>query len=146
MHNPGPSDVSFYLELYADLESAGNDWTLQTSSGDALFDSTDQFAVFAADATRVVALVTAGAAGPQRPDDVYGEVSTSWGWSYSAWSALQVPAGESAIVMQFVVVREPGETTAAEQQAAALATLTDPEALFGLSAAERASIVNFEVP
>ena len=146
VHNPGPSDVSFYLELYADLESAGNDWTLATSSGDALFEADDQYAVFSADGTRVVALVTAGAAGSQRPDDAYAEASTIWGYAYTAWSALQVPAGGSVIVMQFVVVRESGEATAAEQQAAALADLTDPEALLGLSAAERALIVNFEVP
>ena len=143
---PARATRSFYL-VYADLESAGNDWTLATSSGDALFEADDQYAVFSADGTlEIVALVTAGAAGSQRPDDAYAEASTIWGYAYTAWSALQVPVGGSVIVMQFVVVRESGEATAAEQQAAALADLTDPEALLGLSAAERALIVNFEVP
>ena len=64
--------------------------------------------------------------------------------SYS-WQAT-VPAGGIAIFMHFAVQRDPADLLGAEAQAIALVNLTDPNALAGLSAAERAAIRNFIVP
>lgn len=57
-----------------------------------------------------------------------------------------VPAGGAAIVMHFAVQRAPGDQAGATTQAEALVNLTDPAALAGLTAAERAAIVNFVLP
>jgi hypothetical protein len=147
LHNPGADPVTIFLDLSLRLKSSGSPWEQVTSSGDWNLDAGDQFAVFLSESTRVVALVSSGATGSQRPPLVGAAtidvVTTD---VYSAWETLDVPAGDSVIVMQFVAVREPGELDAAFQQAAALADLSDPEALDGLSQAERALIVNFEVP
>ncbi len=59
---------------------------------------------------------------------------------------LTVPPGETRIVLHFVAQRDAGESAAAQVQADALSGLTDPDALAGLSAAERAAVVNFDVP
>jgi hypothetical protein len=48
--------------------------------------------------------------------------------------------------MQFLVSRPAGGEAAAEAQAAALMNLTDPDALLGLTAAEKAALYNFVVP
>ena len=66
------------------------------------------------------------------------------GVSYS-WHAT-VPAGGTVIFMHFAVQREPADFTGAANVATGLVNLTDPNALAGLSAAERAAIRNFVVP
>ena len=64
---------------------------------------------------------------------------------YYSWHAT-IPAGGTAIFMHFAVQREPTDLIGAETQAIGLVNLTDPNALAGLSAAERAAIRNFIVP
>jgi hypothetical protein len=59
---------------------------------------------------------------------------------------VTVPDGETRILMHFVVQRSSGDLTGAEAQAQSLATLTDPNMFVGLTAAERAQVVNFRVP
>ena len=61
---------------------------------------------------------------------------------------VTVPAGGTAIIMHFAVQREPGAAgqAAAASQADALATLSDPLALSGMTAEERSQVVNFNVP
>jgi hypothetical protein len=59
---------------------------------------------------------------------------------------VTVPAGGSVTLMHFAVQRAPGDSNSADSQARALATLTDPNALVGISAQDRATIVNFNVP
>jgi hypothetical protein len=61
------------------------------------------------------------------------------------WS-VTVPPGATVILMHFAVQRAPGDAAGAEAQAQALAGLTDPSALAGLSAEERAEVANFAVP
>ncbi len=59
---------------------------------------------------------------------------------------VTVPAGGSAIVMHFAVQREPADAAGAHAQAVALATLSEPNALAGMSLEERAQVFNFSVP
>jgi hypothetical protein len=57
---------------------------------------------------------------------------------------VTVPAGQTAILMHFAVQSETPE--AAQAGAAALALLTHPGALAGLSRDEKAQVVNFRIP
>ncbi len=59
---------------------------------------------------------------------------------------VTVPAGQSAIVMHFAVQREAADAAGARAQAEALASLTDPDAVVGMSAEERSHVLNFNVP
>jgi hypothetical protein len=61
------------------------------------------------------------------------------------WTQLRVPAGGTVRLMQFLVTVPDGPTSVEDARALAqsLADLTEPTALFGLSAAERATILNF---
>ena len=59
---------------------------------------------------------------------------------------VTVPDGETRILMHFVVQRLAGDQAGAEAQALSLVNLTDPNMFFGLSASERAQVLNFRVP
>jgi hypothetical protein len=61
------------------------------------------------------------------------------------WQVM-VPANGSVALMHFVLQRDPSDPTVASTAAEGLAALTDPNALVGLTAAEKALIVNFVVP
>ena len=59
---------------------------------------------------------------------------------------VTVPAGATRAVLRFVSQHAVGASDAAAAQAEALSSLSDPQALTGLTAAERSWIVNFVVP
>lgn len=59
---------------------------------------------------------------------------------------LTVPPGQTVSILQFIVQRDRLDTTGAIAQAQSLVSLTDPEALTGLSAADRAQVYNFNIP
>jgi hypothetical protein len=63
-----------------------------------------------------------------------------YGWS------VTVPAGETVVLMHFAVQRDALDAAGAQSQAEVLVNLTEPNALVGMSAAERAAVVNFLVP
>ena len=67
------------------------------------------------------------------------------GTSYYKWR-LVVPGGQAVSLLHFSAQRSQNDTAAAEAQAQALASLTDPNALAGLTAAELLRIVNFKIP
>jgi hypothetical protein len=54
-----------------------------------------------------------------------------------------VQPGQTVELMHFAVQRDPDDIGAAQSQAAALVNLSDPRALSGMTAAERARVVNF---
>ena len=58
------------------------------------------------------------------------------------WTVTVPPNGKVAL-MHFSVLRQPNNTAGAQSQAVSLVELTDPEALAGLTAAEKAAIKNF---
>ena len=49
-------------------------------------------------------------------------------------------------MMHFAIQRAPLDTAGAQSQAVALVNLSDPSALAGMSADEKAQVVNFNVP
>jgi len=62
------------------------------------------------------------------------------------WDNVTIPAGQTAILMHFAVQRPPSDLTGTKSQAASLVNLTDPNALVGMSAAEKAAVANFVIP
>jgi len=66
------------------------------------------------------------------------------GTSYYRWT-VTIPAGGSVTLMHFAVQRDPADIAGAEAQAQALVNLTDPNALAGMTPAEKALVVNFKV-
>lgn len=59
---------------------------------------------------------------------------------------ITVPANQTVILMHFLVQRAPGDIAGATSQAQALVNLTDPNALAGMTAQEKAEVINFNVP
>ena len=59
---------------------------------------------------------------------------------------VTIPAGGSVTLMHFVVQRDASTPLAADAEAHALATLTDPDALANMTPAEKALVVNFQIP
>jgi hypothetical protein len=71
---------------------------------------------------------------------VTGEETIFYRWN------VTVPAGQTVILMHFAVQRGNGDTAAARAQAEALVDLSDPNALAGMTAQEKAQVVNFVIP
>jgi hypothetical protein len=66
------------------------------------------------------------------------------GTSYYRWT-VTIPAGESVTLMHFAVQRDPTDTAGAEAQAQALVNLSDANALLGMTAQDKARVVNFKI-
>lgn len=154
--NPTNAALSVPYGVYQSLPAAGGTqsttWELAaTSNGDVEFTASDIYAVLSnseADRPALAYVLRGAGAVPQPYDGFTWYAPPNWTyreWS-SQWSALLVPPQSTVMVLQFVVQRPPGDTAAAETQAQALADLSDPEALAGLTPEEKASIVNFVVP
>lgn len=62
------------------------------------------------------------------------------------WNNVTIAPGQTVIFMHFAVQHDPNDNPGLEAQAAALANLTDPNALFGMTDAEKAAVVNFSIP
>lgn len=62
------------------------------------------------------------------------------------WDNISIPAGQTAILMHFAVQRPPSDLAGTKSQATGLVNLTDPNALSGMSAAEKAAVANFIIP
>ncbi|HEY2359977.1 MAG TPA: carboxypeptidase regulatory-like domain-containing protein, partial [Candidatus Angelobacter sp.] len=62
------------------------------------------------------------------------------------WDNISISAGQTVILMHFGVQRPPSDLVGTKSQAAALVNLTDPNAISGMSAAEKAAVANFVIP
>jgi hypothetical protein len=67
------------------------------------------------------------------------------GTSYYRWTVTIAP-GQSMTFMHFAFARDPNDLAGADTQGRALADLSDPNALIGMTADERARVVNFKLP
>jgi hypothetical protein len=127
------------------------DWSLgTTSSGDAVFDTADFFVTFtsADPGAPELAWVTAGP-GPIAATRTYADAFAGSGYFGTFGEddgQITLLPGQKAILMRFLVQRRHGQLAALQEQAEALMELTDPEALLGLTEAERALVKNFVVP
>ena len=66
------------------------------------------------------------------------------GPTFYQWT-VTIPAGESVTLMHFALQRRPTNVAGAEAQAQALVNLTDPNVLAGMTAEEKARVVNFKL-
>jgi hypothetical protein len=64
---------------------------------------------------------------------------------YYHWQNAMLPSGRTMCFMHFAIQREPYNEVGARIQAEALANLTDPNALIGMSPEEKACVVNFNI-
>jgi hypothetical protein len=64
---------------------------------------------------------------------------------YYEWN-LTIQPGQSISLMHFAIQRDTTNLAGAQTQAQGLAALTDPNAVFGMTAAEKAQVVNFRIP
>jgi hypothetical protein len=71
---------------------------------------------------------------------VTGDDNISYAWT------VTIPAGQTRSLMHFAVQRDPTDGAGAGAQAEALVSLSDPDALSGMIAEERAAVLNFNVP
>ena len=131
---------AFDLEITVTHDGVVRAENLQTSSGDSALDLSDRYLAGELDTGVGLAVVYAGAGTVRRPD-----ASATDGTSYGlTWRKLVVPAGGRIALLSFAVQAD--TRAAALTEAGALLDLTDPDATSGLSAAEKANIVNFIVP
>ncbi|MGH9721191.1 MAG: hypothetical protein ACRD8O_13330, partial [Bryobacteraceae bacterium] len=63
---------------------------------------------------------------------------------YYQWSVTVQP-GQTVILMHFAIQRDIGDLDGARAQAEALVNLSDPDALVGMTATEKAQVVNFRI-
>jgi len=155
LSNPTAASITVAYGLSQYLGSHVGDWSVvDTSSGDTAFGQDDDYAVLLHSEPSLpqLALVTSGPGAPGRHDgfvwntDDRGELYREIFYD-STWTSLTVPPGETVILMQFLAQRaNDGDPAPVITQARALADLTDPDALAGLTPEERAAIVNFLVP
>jgi hypothetical protein len=137
--------LNYYVEQAH--RSASGPWTIDTtSSGDADLDTGDGYITMSSGDPRspAMAWVIAGAGPRATRHETLTSTSGEWTWFWDD-GQLTVPAHGKAILMRFAVQRPAGDLQAARDQALALMTLTDPEALTGMTPADRAAIVNFAV-
>jgi hypothetical protein len=136
--------IPYELYVPAEVRSADGQapWAAtESSSGDAVFDQADEWGAYAASGEPEVALVTSGAGGAHPTVEAWDEGTPYPGWSFRY--AGTVPPRQKRLVLRFFVIRPGGGANAL---AAALANLTDPEALIGLTPDDRAAIANFVAP
>lgn len=145
IQNPGTADVTVapYVDGYLEYPNNGswsyvidpvagaNSYVVQQAASDQYMPQ--------------VAMVMQGVNSPETPLPVTVVTSDAtvdnahWSWP------VTVPAGSTACIMHYVITTPPSDTNI-EAKAKALRDLTDPYALTGLSAADRACIKNFIVP
>jgi hypothetical protein len=151
IRNPTTAAVTVTYDLEQYLSMGSGTWLVDsTSSGDTTFGAEDQYAVVTHDDDLDLPAIAFVLGGPQASVP-HGELQWNTDapneqWYRSTWPALTLQPGQTVILMQFLVQKPGGAAAEALGQAQALASLTDPDALAGLSPQERAAIVNFLIP
>ena len=135
LENPHAFDVEATVTLDGSLAIE----SVFTSSGDESLDWSDRFVSGGLDGVGV-AFVYGGAGNVRLPD----RPATDGARYAVTWRQLDVPAGERRILVTYLV-KAPSASSAAGI-AEALQNATQPEASFGLDPAEKADVVNFNVP
>jgi hypothetical protein len=131
------------------IDETSGDWTVvSTSSGDPEVAAEDDHASFTTsdESAPEVALVFKNPEAPTPSEISDWAVSEGYGQLTTTWPALTLAPGQTVILMRYVVKRPHGETADLEAQVQSLVDLTDPEALAGMTAEERAAVINFNIP
>lgn len=124
--NTGTAPITFAVRLDSHIRSVPTPTQIDRANGTSV--SGDR-----------VAFVFGGSGGTRQPDTVTAE-----GLDVQARWAVTLAPGQTIGLMHFVV--QTPSTDATNAQTGALVFLTDPNALAGLTPAQRGSIVNFSIP
>src|SRR5262249_434626 len=62
------------------------------------------------------------------------------------WDNVTIPPGQTVFFMHFAVQRDPVDFQGTRAQGGSLSDLSDPNALTGMTAAEKAAVLNFTIP
>jgi hypothetical protein len=141
IQNPGTSAVTISVTISGNLGSDNNTRVVvapaQTSFTYAV---TDQNGICC---DPLLAHVFAGASSTLVPTVQFVQTNDE---VFYRWDNVSIPAGQTAILMHFAVQRPSSDLAGTKSQATSLVNLTDPNALSGMSAAEKAAVANFVIP
>jgi large repetitive protein len=139
--NPSATPATVTFNINGVLDSGGQSRLLVAPSANA-----NRYAVTGTDGGccfPVTAHVFAGAGGSVSANTpVFQDLRSQFGYGWT----VTIPAGQSVSLLHFAVQRDSSDAGGAGSQAQALVSLSDPDALAGLGAADRAKIVNFNLP
>ena len=140
LHNTSDASISTTFSTGGDL---GSDLNTRLLSNPALtglpMAITDQSGVCC---DPVLGFVWGGVGAAQVAIPTFADGSEYYRYEWT----LTLEPGETKILMHFVIQKPGDDPAAAQTQAEALQNLTDSRALFGMSAAEKAALVNFVIP
>jgi hypothetical protein len=142
--NPSDEEIVVDYELEQGAETNGGNWSVPHSVMGELAES---YAVLSHDAAGMpaIAIVLGGIGAISPHQGEWQNADPSWFGYVSKWPSLHVAPHSTVILMQFVVQRSHDDADGVIEQAEGLMSLTDPDALTGLTSAERSQIVNFAV-
>jgi hypothetical protein len=134
--------VSVYIGEYPNF-GAGTRWLVKPAETGRTYAVADN-GFTAAPTLPAVGFVMAGSGNVPAP--VTGVELRGNGFNPFAYRyVVTVPPQQAVAVMHFAIQREPNDSAGVQTQAQSLVSLSDPRALEGLSAAEKAMIVNFRI-
>lgn len=136
--NPAPYDINVPVTLEVQLDYSSTHVVTSAAQGGGLYAVTD-----GGGEAKVSLGHVFGGAGARVTPVVEGlaEGRNFFTFRYD----VTVPAGKTVILMHFSAQRGQSNAAAAAAQAQALVNLSDPAALEGMSAEERAQVVNFSI-
>jgi hypothetical protein len=73
------------------------------------------------------------------------QFSSNNGNIFYRWDNVTLQPGQTVIFLHFTVQRVDSDLTGAQAEATSLVNLSDPNALTGMSAAEKAEVINFQI-
>lgn len=139
VHNPGP-DTAFRLEVRSNL---GSDGGTRVHAEPVM--TGEYYAVTFENGRYDPALGHVfGGAGALYPPYTYRFINSDDD-IYYLWSDIPIAAGETRCFMHFAIQNEPNNEAAVDALARALSALTNSDALSGMSAEERACVVNYNI-
>jgi protocatechuate 3,4-dioxygenase beta subunit len=139
---PTPRTVTVLIEDYPDFSNATR-WLVKPTDTNRTFAVVDN-GLNDAPTKPAVGFVMAGAGNvPVKVSAIEfkGDGSNILAYRY----VVTVPPQQRVAILHYTLQRNPNDAAGAQSQAQSLVALTDPRALEGLSAAEKAMIVNFVI-
>ena len=145
LHNSSNVARTVTVRVYAGLRSGSSTRWFATPESTAYRYAVSDNGLSGAPTQASVGYVMAGAgavAVPVSATRFEGDGNNTLEFQYT----ITVPPQQRVAVMYFTLQRSPGDAVGAASAADGLSRLSDPNALVGLTAAEKATIVNFVIP
>jgi len=136
-----PRTVTVYIGEYPDFGSSTR-WLVTPTATNRTYAAADN-GLTNAPTLPAVGFVMAGAGNVPVTATVEFEGNGSNAFAYRY--VVTVPPQQRVAVLHYAIQRDPTDGAGVQTQAQSLVSLSDPRALEGLSAAEKAMIVNFRI-